>query len=1521
MADNFGSGVSRVLDPRQAAFLEVVWQQGKPPLDSELNLIQQIQADWRQQLILRNTPSGFLGNETNPSKDFLTNPVWSNWFRFGRQRAGEKQGIMWAVVNGWLIPVTGTRTGTPPGSPNNTDAWNKVTLDPPPANSGDFRADFVFLEAWVARVPPGPSSLNKPSASAIYRFGNVEGGYSFLADDIQDPAIGVETSQRVQVQYRIRVVKGLIGLATFPDGFDPTIVKARGAASADTAFTFVNMRQELGDPGLWRAGDGTANALGTVDGYTYAVPICVVFRRNSVVWSGDPSQNLNGAFNRNPTATDRTGIKSFTTTPFLASALTDSATSLTLVSATDIPLPTTPATPVLIQIGDELITYTAITGTTMSGLTRGANGSKKEAHPAGRAIKVLSGRPDGLFSDQIASTDVFDLRHVVNPNGFDYQTLLAANLDKLLKGQLRANWKRSGGGPQGPFLFYEDKISASAAGLGITKLDAPDNIRMIFSDAAVQQKVEVLCTPFSAAVVIPAQQPVGTTWSLTINALTTRQRTGNQWDTELVDGDGLGDRIKIPVAQFKNTVPGSDADQVRFLNEVPISSTAGAVVGPDEFTDTTVDFVQAGVIYGDTLVIYNGVNKGSYSVIGGITANSLRLGGGNLTIAAGITYEIRRGRGSVEVRIDGVNDPLPQHRFKVSPNNPTPSDDLVIEFKGAGVPFPTPKTVYVTSHVQYGAGRGLSRRPDSLHNVSVFNPNVDLLIPPSGVPSTNYPLSTAWALLWSKYRNDTFKGLLPVTAGSYADLGSKTLILTPFRRVAYPASPTGVRTQDGTNTNPYATAASTGTGGTTTGTTTFTDGGANFIADGVVAGDMLLIPFGLAQGHYRVVTVAATTLIVERPLPTASTIEYSVFHTQGLMPLNKLDGVTAKWTTTDPLGLFSGSTDSDVNRKNYFVTLPRHLVPGWGAVHAPILTDNGSVFHKGVNFMLQSREGLNTSVTDADHCKQYINYTSNVPLSYASFSTGNFSGLTIVPATYNSTFSFGGITHAGSRFFTDQRGLGRQGIELPPFYGFARIWAVYEASDYKANGSAFNPSTREPTGAGAKNLLRNNFTGPTFFIEIDDDGDSTFILNADVLDLTKSPVPIPSFASKHYVIEASVFGFDRGSFDLEQPFRLVLSRDRTAANTGVRSTNEDVAIFGPVSLLPGPMTASDTALVNYSRTPYGGDPWGSQTNYLDLGYSPGPLQTPTAYQIASSQLDEAALTRPNQKPLEVLASVAFSMSAGTGRLSGDVVPPNVYDFRNVGYEDRTVYPPTSGVAPRPKVLMGALNDDRTFEANPEYVGATERLPIGALWKDKDFRGYSFDPMTLSPLIYTNQTGVGTVGASLAKTKLLEQDEINLLPATQMAGLAGDVIVHVDGETGNYASLTNFRTNRGGSAFAGGGDRPGGEIFAEHTGIETPNRVMFGRAYLVRNSVTTVGANEASAGDELMMLVITTAHKGRSDGRERGFTLIGTNGTAEGYAAADLYRIEGHPIISNHIKYEVDPATIQLSNKLPVGNNF
>jgi hypothetical protein len=1440
MTDNLGPGVSRILASEGTQYIETIWQQGKPPTDADLNLIQQLSLEGQRNSILRGMPSGFLGNETNLQAAFVTDPKWSNYFKFGSQRVGEKAPVVWANVNGYLIPVSGTltRTGSgSPGTPNDTDISNFITLDPPPAASGNSRTDFVFLEVWKARIQSNPSSSNKPSASGVWKYGNVESGGTPIADDIIDPAFGFETNQRVQIQYRIRVVSGLIGLSGSPDGFDATVVKAQGAAASATSFVFENMRVKLGDPGLWRAGDGNQNALGTVDGYVYAIPIAVVFRRNSIEWSGNPSQNLNGGFNRNPSA-DRTGVKIFSTVPTLAANISAIATSLTLASAANIPMPTS-VNPVLIQIGDELMTYTSIVGASVTIGARGVNGTRAEAHSAGAVIKVASTRPDGLYADQITAADILDLRHVVNPNGFDYNALLKGSLDKLLRGRLRANWKRSGqqSAGAGAVVHYQDVISNVSPALGTAKLDGPDGIRMIFSDAASVQPIECIVSPSITGTYpytgVGISLTSTITWSLQIQAVTTQQNTNGVFTS--------GDKIMLPISQLQQ---GLEADQVRWLND--------------------------GVL------------------------------------------------GEVKLRIEGETNNLPSTMFSVSTDG---SGNLVITVGSSFPSISSTTFLHVTAYAVYGAGRGLSLRPDALHSVSYTNPSIELAVQQSGTPSSNKGSRVSWAPLWGKYRGTPLNGLLPVTAEAFSDLGSKTIIMSPFRRVTLP----NLVTIDGNAANPDTTAKFSSSTGEANDTSTFTDAGTVQTA---AVGDSLVITSGVGAGRYTILAASGNNYTLDRAVRGIATgITYSVSAAQGVMPTRSLStSAGTKWggNPTDPLNLFCGSSMSTAAQKNIYVTVPRHLMPGWGELRLPILVDDSTLFSRGPNFGVLSKAGSSHTSADAN----YVNYNPSPTRTYALFATDSAttSGpLTYTTITYNTVSSDGA---AGIRQFTDTRGLGRQGLELPPFYGVARLLGVYEAGEYArtaGGGSGVNPSTRDVNGAGATNLLRQNMTsseGPLMWIEIDSDGDSTFVLNAEAIDISRSTVnPIASFAAGKYVVEASIFGFDRGTFDLSKEARLVMTRPTggsdswaTLANntpvSGVRANNINKAVAGPVLVVPGPLTASDQVVVNYSRTVYQGDAWGSQSSNMDLPQRVGPLLSADAANLSNLKLNQGSLTRPNQKVLEVLAATSFSTTLGTGRYSADA-STNPLTLVDVGYEDHTNYPPTNTVAPRPITKAGNFVTADLSSIGSEYLGCTERLPMGALFRDKDFRGQAFGA---SPLVVSDTCGAGAV------TRLaIGHEEAEEAPVGSMSsgiGSPGDVIVLVDGEQINLTSLINYRVNRGGSVFVAGGAHPGGAVSLQNQAVVAQTdhvNVLQGRALLVRNTVTNVGSNEVSAGDELMLLVLTTAQQHLPVGvPAAGQLTIGTAGEGEGYSAADLYRIEGHPLVKDNVNLQIDPSTIKIT---------
>lgn len=232
----------------------------------------------------------------------------------------------------------------------------------------------------------GADRPNKPSPSTIYRHGNTQSSTTVaFSDDLIDPTIAIESSQRVQIQYRIRVTgqTEAVNFKTDPDGFSSTVLAQGGLGAPVATYPFVPadlttvsgnssaVNYGYQDSGLWVAGDGTstaASALQSLTGYVYAIPIGFVFRRNNAY--------LGGA---GPGFSPTTGANSG-------------------------------------------ITYNH------PGFVNPVIG----AIPAGE-----SDRPDGLFYDAIDLLDFKDLRHHVCPSGFDFVSEMDYQTKLLLDGRMR----------------------------------------------------------------------------------------------------------------------------------------------------------------------------------------------------------------------------------------------------------------------------------------------------------------------------------------------------------------------------------------------------------------------------------------------------------------------------------------------------------------------------------------------------------------------------------------------------------------------------------------------------------------------------------------------------------------------------------------------------------------------------------------------------------------------------------------------------------------------------------------------------------------------------------------------------------------------------------------------------------------------------------------------------------------------------------------------------------------------------
>ena len=524
MADDFGPGVSRTLSAIARAFTTVIHQRGKPILDADLNLMSQIYSEEMREFIRSQVHSGWFTDPTAAVRDFVTDSLESNQFFFGQQKLDdvgvpeEIEPVLWANVNGWIVPVAGTQITT-------TNATsNRVRLNPPP--DSDARIDLVFLEVWKAQIAPNPSTNNKPAADKIWKWGNAEYGGVNIDDDIEDPTFGYEITERAQLQYRIRVFGSgsgggsSVALDVYPDGIDDPNVTAQGPRTTPGTFTFSNMREDLGDPSLWRAGDGDpTNELGTIDGYVYGVPIAAVFRRNTQPWvtaniSGNPNQN--GSFDRNPSAQTlvdpRDGAKTFLQARLVNDMGADQFTVDTEIEVdslvgSGIDDPNLTLTSTFLVIDNEIMSISAVNTAvvparvTIPAQGRGRNATDIVTHTGrvaavvdtGTPINFFNSRDDGLFADEIAASDILDLRRSLAFGDWDYQRILLHNIAALAQNRLHSTWKTSGvtaGDTEGTHVVEVDYMfqdGATAVPNGTEALDGPDGIRTIWSDAAALQ--------------------------------------------------------------------------------------------------------------------------------------------------------------------------------------------------------------------------------------------------------------------------------------------------------------------------------------------------------------------------------------------------------------------------------------------------------------------------------------------------------------------------------------------------------------------------------------------------------------------------------------------------------------------------------------------------------------------------------------------------------------------------------------------------------------------------------------------------------------------------------------------------------------------------------------------------------------------------------------------------------------------------------------------------------------------------
>jgi len=362
---------------KDANFQAVRFGADAPLLETELNELQDIQNEQRKQLIRDTMPSGFVKLSTLDYTSMETTP---NTIILKDESV--------AYVNGERIYIP---------------AGTRITLPAPPTIGS--RQDFVLLEMWGEEID---------STEDVEKFGGE--GQDTLTNYIKDNRIGVETSRRIQIKWRLRAVENTSSL---------TSVNAKGQLENESTTKFAKVGT---DNGLY-----TATVTGaSVDNKVYALPMFVVYRRNS---GGFSAKNVSGSL----LSTDVMGndcfyLKSFDET-------NNRATFYFQQNCLD-----------RIKDSREFTIFKNSKGTTGKIIDIIGNDVIVELSEYTKDLNMtLYQRPDNQYADIVYETDIQDLRNTVSLTGFDYKQMAESQFKEVMIGGVRktikeyiGRWKQFG---------------------------------------------------------------------------------------------------------------------------------------------------------------------------------------------------------------------------------------------------------------------------------------------------------------------------------------------------------------------------------------------------------------------------------------------------------------------------------------------------------------------------------------------------------------------------------------------------------------------------------------------------------------------------------------------------------------------------------------------------------------------------------------------------------------------------------------------------------------------------------------------------------------------------------------------------------------------------------------------------------------------------------------------------------------------------------------------------------------------
>ena len=1457
MAEYWGPGVSRVLNAIGAQFTAVVWQADKPPLDSELGLMSQVDWDRIAQAVRSQVHSGFFLDPTRCDEDYQTDPLNANQFILSPpavvDSVPETAPSLYAAVNGWVLPISGTLT---------EDSSNRVRLYPPPTTAG--RTDFVFLEVWQALVSANPSTVNKPDAAHLFKYGNTQYGGTNITDDLEDPAVGFETTKRVQLQYRLRVVGSgdgggvSVDLINNPDGLtDPNVLGQGTSTTPVGGMTFTNMRSVLGDPSLWRAGDGDpTNALGTVDGYVYAIPVCAVFRRNTAAFTaitgGTPNQN--GAIERTPSTHGLSNPLNGATLLNQASLAADLNSTTTgyvlLTNYTGSGLDDPNLFPIgvirnYLVIGEgldqEIVAFNLNTDPSGLGLNsvlieagtgRGRAGSMARSHLAGSTVSLYSIRGEGLYSDQVAPTDILDMRRSLCFGDWDYNRLLQKGVASLAQNNLRTAFKQSGtgGGTAGPVtteVSYFQQPTSITTPSQVAIVDGTDGIRTVWSDSAVVQSDVTVILDDQAA--LDGSNYTSTTFDASIAAswsmgagfepngfmnFTGSQGWGNGsvifldiGGTDGTEGARLGLLNSQNAVRFiaPNEVwrPG-DSDlsshhpwQLRFLGGVsgndaitgaPSVNTnayrAGFMTTPNELGPGELDanhpgpmFPVASTKFERPFIVLGGVlNPGLFFT--GVVASST-----NLVPISGIRAEVNIATIDwdtyTETSIllgrdkETLRDYLTNNGQDFTGNSSrlylviygdtvTPDNNGAFKVIGAGTAGAqggNPFTQNVSSNANHLVVSALSGDYSSFgddpgQTVTIeFRSQEINAEDDSGSDTTPHGLAVVftdlvgtglpWGSVTNPLQNSTGK-LVPIASKAVLTMdllwspshGASPRVPDDLNRFGVMNPPAVFVRSPVSVMDPVFVADTSYPSGDVLYPTTQIQLWNRLPSEGVVTpyasdygGDVVGLTEQDREAELFVDLGSKTVLF--RPFAQNTAI-LKGFNASDAW-LGSLLGATTYVSTTpkDGNGLFTTGLTGGY-------AIPPEFMPRFGRQDIPyhIYTGVSDPLYPGINHLFSDGPDDTGAVF-------YIVGGVDNPGPGNSVTSLLFD----TSLTYGLAGTVNGPPHTayGARktnlpeVVSSDLGSGMWGVELPPYLGIARLYGVYERSDFVAHadgvnvGAFLNTNRTQPIvgtgGTPPTNLLRTDASAQTLFIRqgggndvTGQDDSHTYLVPSNAIDITLIPGYTDGqlFQNFDYVVECVVFGFAEGFINNNN---YVLARRHSGAGTLV-TDGGNLELSNVVMVLPTPAPPSVNPYEVYDRTVYQGDPYMTSgvtsAHPGDYMSRYGQLRQLDAVNL-QTPINQNNVQAPNPRALEILATMDFYTTLGTGKIGGAMYSDTVMDCGAIatdsGYTGSGILhpriPPSSDSLPWrvvPRVFTAGLNDNKTFaSATIQIIGYADAI--------------------------------------------------------------------------------------------------------------------------------------------------------------------------------------------------------------------